>query len=217
MEKKQVTNSFYSCCCLVLLGLEGNNRVVWRSPRDPVAECSSSWSKAGGFATWAGRFSADMRSPTSASAAYTSAQCSADSRAAASWWVRNQRLSGGWETAIDQATGIPQFTGNLLLYMHSNICRAFSLIINEPFHCTVALTFTLSAILAYRAVQAIGCFCSFISHGCGFLVDSKLSFENHWPVTAWSTDVLQLSLAGTCLGWKMTGESTCALLGLQCQ
>lgn len=79
------------CCGLLLRTPGGNTPAVRRSPWDRAPECSSSWSKAGDWATWAGVSSAHTRSPTGASAACTSALCSAGSPAAASW--RGENLS----------------------------------------------------------------------------------------------------------------------------
>lgn len=127
--------------------------------------CSWSWSKAGDRATWAGMFSADMRSPTSVSPACTSARCSAGSPAATSWRVRGQRVGGGFEncnwwycislqmTALQTFLVLTTTHAYLFLYIHSNICRMLILTV------LLSLVFTVLAFLHMRAVQGILCLC----------------------------------------------------------
>lgn len=153
-----------------------------------MPECSSSWSKAGDWVTFAGMFSADMRSPTSVSPTYTSAQCSAGSQEATFWWVRNKWVSGGFQNYKRWSHG--------KITVHYDFATVYALkclqglIINVPFNCTVSLWFTAPAILDIRAVQAIGFLLFLTSHDCGLLIDGKLSFENSDSMINYSNGAL---------------------------
>lgn len=222
MEKKHVPNSLMlmlPSVSAVLLKETWQRCHVVRLPWNLKPGCSWSWSKAGDRATWAGMFSAGMRSPTSVSPACTSARCSAGSRAATSWRVRGQRVGGGFEncnwwyyislqmTALQTFLVLTTTHAHLLLYIHSNICRMLILTVLCHLYLLYWPFWTWEQIRAFFVFV----FCCLTSVN-SFLFDAELCFEHQQAVTVQSIDVSLRQLF-----FLLSRDSTCALVGLQCQ